>query len=383
MRTRKVASAEAQNGSSDGKPDRVVICGGGIIGASAAFYLSQLGVKSLILEKCAIACASSGKAGGFLALDWQDGQATGPLSRRSFELHAELAKSLGQNCGYRRVSTLALSVDSSGRAAAKQKKGLPEWLDGSISGAREMGNESTNAQVHPELLTKALIAAAQAEVRQATVQGVVLDGNKAVTGVKVDGGEEECDTIVIAMGPWTGQARAWLPGIPSISGQKAHSIVVEPSSPIGANCLFMNHRNKSGEHKDPELYARPDGTAYICGEGESVPVPDDPLSIVSTSAAAASLQEAGAAVSSLLADGKVIKQQACYLPLSPDGVPVIGKVPGATGAFIATGHSCWGILNGPATGEALAELIVQGRTRHVSLDAFDPARFSGRKFALR
>lgn len=49
------------------------------------------------------------------------------------------------------------------------------------------------------------------------------------------------------------------------------------------------------------------------------------------------MQEAGAAVSSLLADGKVVKSQACYLPLSPDGVPVIGRVPGAAGAFIAAG----------------------------------------------
>ena len=65
-------------------------------------------------------------------------------------------------------------------------------------------------------------------------------------GVSVDGERVPCDTVVVAMGPWSSQARAWLPGIPSFSGQKAHSIIVEPTSPIGANCLFMNHHNKSG-----------------------------------------------------------------------------------------------------------------------------------------
>lgn len=47
------------------------------------------------------------------------------------------------------------------------------------------------------------------------------------------------------------------------------------------------------------------------------------------------------------------------------------------------GHTCWGILNGPATGEALAQLIVEGKPKYVDLKAFDPARFGGRRFALR
>jgi glycine/D-amino acid oxidase-like deaminating enzyme len=49
-------------------------------------------------------------------------------------------------------------------------------------------------------------------------------------------------------------------------------------------------------------------------------------------------------------------------------------VPGVKGAFIATGHSVWGILNAPATGEALAELIVEGDARVVDLAVFTPGR---------
>ena len=41
---------------------------------------------------------------------------------------------------------------------------------------------------------------------------------------------------------------------------------------------------------------------------------------------------------------------------------------------MATGHSVWGILNAPATGEAMAELILDGAARTVDLDAFDPGR---------
>jgi glycine/D-amino acid oxidase-like deaminating enzyme len=41
---------------------------------------------------------------------------------------------------------------------------------------------------------------------------------------------------------------------------------------------------------------------------------------------------------------------------------------------VATGHSVWGILNAPATGEAMAELIVDGAARTVDLSRFDPGR---------
>src|SRR5437773_7643630 len=45
---------------------------------------------------------------------------------------------------------------------------------------------------------------------------------------------------------------------------------------------------------------------------------------------------------------------------------LIGRVPGVSGAYIATGHSVWGILNAPATGEAMAELIAERSEEHTS-----------------
>jgi glycine/D-amino acid oxidase-like deaminating enzyme len=61
-------------------------------------------------------------------------------------------------------------------------------------------------------------------------------------------------------------------------------------------------------------------------------------------------------------------------PLTQDGLPLIGKVPSVEGAYVATGHNVWGILNAPATGEALAELIVDGVARSTDLTPFDPIR---------
>ena len=80
------------------------------------------------------------------------------------------------------------------------------------------------------------------------------------------------------------------------------------------------------------------------------------------------------ALSPVLASAKILARQACYRPITRDGLPLIGRVPGVAGAYIATGHSVWGILNAPATGEAMAELIVDGAAQTVDLAAFDPGR---------
>jgi glycine/D-amino acid oxidase-like deaminating enzyme len=60
--------------------------------------------------------------------------------------------------------------------------------------------------------------------------------------------------------------------------------------------------------------------------------------------------------------------------VTEDGLPLIGRVPRSDGLYVATGHNVWGILNAPATGEALASLIADGVSGHVDLSPFDPIR---------
>ncbi|TFG65607.1 MAG: FAD-dependent oxidoreductase [Gemmatimonadales bacterium] len=61
-------------------------------------------------------------------------------------------------------------------------------------------------------------------------------------------------------------------------------------------------------------------------------------------------------------------------PCMPDGLPAVGPLPGWPGVFAATGHAMLGMTFGPATGEALAELILTGRSE-LPLTGLDPARF--------
>ncbi|MGA8401215.1 MAG: FAD-dependent oxidoreductase, partial [Stellaceae bacterium] len=77
----------------------VVVCGGGAIGCSIAYFLARRGVKATVVESTGVACAASGKSGGFLARDWCAGTPLDPLARRSFDLHAELAAEIADDWG--------------------------------------------------------------------------------------------------------------------------------------------------------------------------------------------------------------------------------------------------------------------------------------------
>ena len=123
---------------------QIVIVGGGITGVSSAYYLAtRRGIKTTLIDPVGIAPAASGKAGGFLAFDWNDGSPTGPLTRTSFGLHQELADTLGAtNIDYRR-----LTCDAGGRCSSYAKGCRPrmqiecqQWHNGMIPwvGAHEL-----------------------------------------------------------------------------------------------------------------------------------------------------------------------------------------------------------------------------------------------------
>ena len=109
---------------------RVLICGGGVIGAAIAYFLSRRGVEVTVIERTGIANAASGKSGGFLALDWCDGTPLEALARRSFALHASLPGEIGGDWGYRRLATY--SGFASARGVARRGGNDIEWVSDSV-----------------------------------------------------------------------------------------------------------------------------------------------------------------------------------------------------------------------------------------------------------
>ncbi len=358
---------------------RVVICGAGVIGASIAYHLALRGVAATVVERARVACAASGKSGGFLALDWCDGSPLGPLARKSYQMHAQLASTIGRDYGYRKMTTFGVAASASGGIAGDNVAFGSEWLDGECAVYAQLGSTDTTAQVDPRLFTQALMGEAQslgATLVTGCVEGLDITGTPArVRGVRVGGAVMPADAVVIAMGPWTTTASQWLP-LPPVDGLKGFSITLKPETPVPAQALFVEYVDEGGARLAPEIFPRPDGAVYLCGLSDDRPLPDDPSEVSVDPQATATLHRIAGDLSSSMGRARVLAENACYRPICADALPLMGNVPGVAGAFVATGHNCWGILNAPASGAAMAELIADGEPTTVDLRSFTPARFS-------
>ena len=354
-------------------PRHVIVCGAGVVGASVAYFLARRGVAVTVVERTGVACAASGKSGGFLALDWCDNTPVEELARASFALHATLAHEIATDYGYRRMDTFMLVAREKGAVAGGHRVPAPRWIDGPAIVAGTIGTPETTAQVHPARFTTALLDAATGRgvvLRPGVVEAVVSHAS-AVRGVTVDGQTLEADAVVLAMGPWTGRIKGL--HLPRIQGLKGYSVTLDAAD-VPAHALFMEYRLADGRALEPEIIPRPDGTVYVCGMADRQPLPDSAEGVEVSETGCAILAGAAGRVAASLATAPITRRQACYRPVADDGLPLIGPIPGAPGAYVATGHGPWGMLNAPATGLALAELIADGAAKSVDLRPFDPAR---------
>ena len=350
---------------------RVLICGGGVIGVSIAYFLSCRGVTATVIESTGLACAASGKSGGFLARDWSDGTPLAPLARRSFALHAELNDRLAGDWGYRRLDTYG------GVAGFPARRGAYRlgWLSSEVKVGQVLGSRDNTAQVHPGRFTAAMMRAAAAqgaELRLGRVTGIAQRRGRA-TGVIVADQTIEGDAVVVALGPWSILAALSVP-FPAVFGLKGHSLLFDTGDRVPGEALFAEYREPTGAVLSPEVFPRPDGTTYVCAISSEAPLPIDPAQVAPDPGAVERLEALCASLSPALGATKILARQACYRPITADGLPLIGHIKGIAGGYAATGHGVWGILNAPATAEAMAELIVDGSARSVDLQPFDPGR---------
>ncbi|PSN60292.1 FAD dependent oxidoreductase [Corynespora cassiicola Philippines] len=402
--------------SAEQKKRNIVIVGGGIIGSTTAYYLSNHEKfdrerdSITLLEATKIAGGASGKAGGLLAL-WAYPSCIVPLSYR---LHKELADKHGgeDRWGYRAVhcgqldtygilaKSKSASQSGTGSSISLQKRsekaigllraaGVPKELDWvaveGIQSYDEMGDPSTTAQVHPYQFTTSMASLAEEKgVKIIYGSATCIDQEngtvKSVRYTSEDTREThtlDADTVILTAGPWT--KSVW-PSAP-ISALRAHSVTIRPSRPVSAYCLFTSIDLPRGSSKrsqtvTPEIYARPNNEVYACGEGDHlVPLPPSTDKIEVDDARCQDIVDQVSSISEELRDGEVTARQACYLPnVTRGGGPMVGET-AVKGLLMGAGHTCWGIQNAPGTAKCLSELVWEGSIKSAKLGSLDPRKY--------
>ena len=293
-----------------------------------------------------------------------------------------------------------MSLQKRDKAALEKLRdaGLPRDLDWiSPDSARdygEMGDPETTAQVHPFQFTTSMAALAREAgveiIEHARVRTINRPSGR-VESVSWKDSEDKDETtpsshVVVAAGPWTSRL---IPGAP-IGGLRAHSVTIRPSRPISAYALFTEidllaqSSAKKTQHLGarrtvaPEIYARPFNEVYACGKGDHlVPLPETTADVQTDLSQCEDINSYVSSISDELRDGEVTARQACYLPVSrgsSSSGPWIGEMRDCKGLILASGHSCWGIQNGPGTGKCVSEIVMDGKVLSTKLGALDPAK---------
>jgi glycine oxidase len=363
------------------KPD-VVVVGAGVMGCSAAYWLSKEGYKVLILEKESIAVGASGMATAHLQKALED-ERLSELTWLSFQLHQELARVLPQesgiDIGYREqlMIDLAFSVEEvenlkSWLSVLRHYDPSARWLEGQALWEVEPrlnrdvlgGLVFQGAQVMAYRFVLALVEAAEhrgMELRHGEVVGLRSNGGR-VTGVQLRQGEIiATETVVLAMGPWSQQAAAWvglkIPVYP-VRGQLLELLVPDPqlrASPFYSG-MYLLHK------ADGVTLA---GTTYE---------PDSGFANHPTPAGLEAIINAVVRMAPSLEEAEVTDHVSGLRPASGDSLPLIGPIPGWQGLYMVSGHDREGIGLSLISTRIIADLIVKGHSS-VPIEMFDPARF--------
>ncbi len=183
-----------------------------------------------------------------------------------------------------------------------------------------------------------------------------------VTDVRFKGGRLETDAVVIAAGSWSPQLAKLASRRVPVQPGKGYSLDYFPAPVELRNQLHVDYGSHAISPFDG--MTRLAGTMELSGINERIR-PERVEAIVRSTART---------IRDWPTDLRIPTISSGLRPLSADGLPIIGWMPGYRNLGIATGHGMLGLSLSPSTAEALAELMTTGKSPEV-LRPFDPARF--------
>lgn len=371
---------------------RVVVIGGGVIGAATAFFLARdQGVRAVVLERDpAYRRASSALSAGSI--------------RQQFSSPINIALSRASLAFLRRIDT-ELRVDdpidiglvergylflatAAGRATLFDNHRVQTECGAAVALLAPDALRSRFPWLHAgDIALGALgldgegwfdgYAVLQALRRKAQALGVRFGAQRAtdidvraggVIAVGCDGGAVlECDDLVLAAGAWSAPLAARLGfDLPVRARKRDVFVFAAPASLAGCPLVI-----------DPSgVWFRPEGRGFICGappRGDDID--DAPLEAIDHGLFDEVIWPRLAHRVPAFEALRAVNAWAGYYEFNTfDQNGIVGRVPGCANAFIACGFSGHGLQQAPAVGRALAELIATGGYRTLDLAPLSPQR---------
>lgn len=346
----------------------VIIVGGGVIGSSIAFHLSEQGKKVLMLEKGKLASKASSAAAGMIGAqsELEENGSLFQLARKSREMFPILAQKLKRLSGIdiefvtngilkiaetdedmSNLQSITSSQQEHGQEAdwlsQAEMSSLEPSLSKHIKGAMHIPNDgNVSAYSFSKALAVSAIALGTNVLEYTEVYDFIKEKNNVI-GVKTMVGSFYATETIVAGGAWSEQ-------LVNQMGVKLNTY------PVKGECFSVHTKVNPIKRTifSKNCYIVPkSGSRLIIGATERAHTFDETVSIQGIS----KLMNLAIHLIPELKDAKWEKAWAGIRPQTSDGLPYLGKHPLFQGLSIATGHYRNGILLAPITGWLMAELI--------------------------
>lgn len=362
----------------------VVVIGGGIIGASIAYYGSKAGLDITVLEKKELASGTSSRCdGNILAID-KDPGFDSQMSLKSQMLVHELDKELEVSFEYRNPGSILVCENDDEMDAANQwvSKQQEVGLEFKMLDREDLRNESkyfaddlyggleckTDSTVNPYMMTYSMFQSAEKHGAKIHTNTEVKNVSKNEMGqfvIETNNGTFTAKKVVNAGGVWAPRLGAMMGLDIPIFPRKGQLIVASRQQPVGLRKVmeFGYLISKFGGERIVDADMEKYGVALVFEPTES-----QNFLIGSSREFGGFDTKVNHEVTKLIAkrairfypkiaDMTVIRTYAGLRPWTEDHLPIISRVEHIPGYFIAAGHEGDGISLAAVTGKLIEEML--------------------------
>jgi sarcosine oxidase subunit beta len=366
----------------------VVIIGGGVMGASAAYHLATRGCRNVVLLERAplLGSGATGKCAGGIRYQFST-DINVRLSLLSLPMLARFEQELGQSIDLRWTGYLFLLDNEADLATFRYNV----TMQNALGVSSQMVSREEVAELVPLLSIDDIVGGAYhagdgladpAGVVQGYAAGARRAGAQLLTGITATGiavrngrvvsvgtteGEIATPAVVNAAGPWAGEVAA-LAGVQlPIVPVRRQIVVTTPLRGVPADFPFVIDFSRS-------LYFHREGQGILTGQSNPNEKPGFDQS-VDHAWTEVHLEQAMLRFP-LLQRAGLLREWAGLYEVTPDAHPVIDGLADPAGFYIVAGFSGHGFMHGPIAGQLIAEMILDGSARSLDLHSLRLSRFA-------
>lgn len=369
---------------------RIAIIGAGIVGSSIAYHLAKFGENDVaVFEKSYISSGSTGRCAGGIRQQWSSPNNV-LLAMRSVKLFERLSEETGMDIEYKQGGYLVLSYDESEAKQFEENVKMQRSLGLNVEllSPQQVKKRFEYVNVDEVLLATFCQTDGHANPHLANFAyaysarrlGVTIFTHTPVLGVEVgaswftlhtDRGKFKARVLVNAAGEYSGYVASMV-GLNFPVETYRHQILVTESVKnfvdpmiISFSGNFYVRQTKHGQ--------------FIMGQGDKDEKPG--LNYNVTFKFEKDLAMKMCHLLPFMRKLRVVRHWSGHYNMSPDAQPIIGESPQLPNFYYAVGFSGHGFMLAPAVGEALAEKILFGSTKHVDISDLNVDRFE--RFTVR